>query len=1043
MPDPAPFEGQEPGVRPSGSDRLNHRIAALSDPPEVQGLSPASFIGGAATPPPIPDHELLRCIGRGSYGEVWLARNTVGTLRAVKIVFRQTHQSAQHFEREFRGLQKFEPVSRSHEGLVDILQIGRKDVAGYFYYVMELADAVTPRMRTELETSIGGQVTPAAQLPTQAAFNSYQPRTLRQELCAHGRLPLARCVEIGLKLAAALDHLHQSGLVHRDVKPSNIIFANGEPKLADVGLVAQIDDARSMVGTVGYIAPEGPGTPQGDVYSLGKLLYEVAFGKDRQDFPQLPLDLLSDPNHAGWLELNEVILKACENDPHRRYDSAAAMHAELALLRSGRSIKRLHLIESRLATVTKAALATVLLTVIATGLFLAARYQAKTTARHLYVADMNRALRAWEAGNLGLARELIETHRRRQPAMLGFEWRLIRQLCRESDAGRALQGHTQPVECIARSPDDRLLATGGRDHLVKLWETATGRLLRTLEDYQGIVHAVVFSHDGRWLAAAGRDDTVRVWAVGSGNERWVLRGHEDAIRGLAFVPDDQTLISAGEDRTVRVWDLATGQERSTRRITDDFKIEQLALSPDGELVATCGFSSKVRRWRRASGERLPDLALHSAHVVTLAFSPDGRLLASGGYDGSVQLWDVLNERGFGQLGRGAPIRGIAFAPGSDLIATATRDSEIHLWDLRTRQEIGTLRGHRSEVSAVAFMRDGQSLASASDDRTAKLWRLHLRDDGGSRLVHGGLVNSLSFAHDGHLLATADSAQDTLRIWDTRRGVEIASRVASAGAIWCVAFSPDGRTVATGGVGQDTQLRLWNLTGPGTPVTLGSHQSGIESVAFSPDGTTLAIGSRDETVELWDVRTRQPKVSPAGHYGMVRSVAFSPEGRLLAAACRDGNVRLWQVESWGEPAVLEGHDADVWCVAFSRDGRWLASGDAQRTILLWDVRARRVVGRLAGHAARVTSLGFSPDDKTLVSGSVDSTVKLWNLRLREEVATLNAHSGQVTSVAFSSDGDVLASASADGTVKLWRAAPSPADEAAVETTRPSRPDNRKR
>ena len=165
-------------------------------------------------------------------------------------------------------------------------------------------------------------------------------RTLRSELQERGRLPPAECVTLSLKLASALEHLHANGLVHRDIKPSNIIFVKSEPKLADIGLVTAIDDAQSLVGTAGYIPPEGPGTPQADIYSLGKVLYEIAFGKDRQEFPQLPPDLPNHADYAALLELNEIILKACESDPRLRYASATALREDLELLQCGHSIKR-------------------------------------------------------------------------------------------------------------------------------------------------------------------------------------------------------------------------------------------------------------------------------------------------------------------------------------------------------------------------------------------------------------------------------------------------------------------------------------------------------------------------------------------------------------------------------------------------------------------------------------------------------------------------------------------------------------------------------
>ena len=319
----------------------------------------------------IPDHELLCLIGRGAYGEVWMARNAINTLRAIKIVHRHSFAQAEHFEREFRGLLKFEPISRSHDGLVDILQIGRRDDADYFYYVMELADDAKSQAESgkgSEAANLQSQRTGSSGLSTQADATLYAPRTLRSELHNRSRLPPAECAALGHKLASALQHLHSSGLVHRDVKPSNIIFVKGEPKLADIGLVTAIDEAQSLVGTAGYIPPEGPGTPQADLYSLGKVLYEIAFGKDRQDFPQLPSDLQSHPDYAALLELNEVILRACESDPRNRYSSAQEMQADLALLQEGKSVKQARTLKHRLGIAKKLGLAAGVVALLALAL---------------------------------------------------------------------------------------------------------------------------------------------------------------------------------------------------------------------------------------------------------------------------------------------------------------------------------------------------------------------------------------------------------------------------------------------------------------------------------------------------------------------------------------------------------------------------------------------------------------------------------------------------------------------------------------------------
>ena len=261
-------------------------------------------------PPPIPDHELIGCVGRGSYGEVWLARNVMGTFRAVKIVSRQRFDHDRPFEREFAGIQKFEPVSRTHPGLVSVLHVGRNLEAGYFYYVMEVAD----------DRQAGPSITAA----------SYTPRTLRSEIAQKGWLPVEECLQIGLHLAAALGHLHAHGLVHRDIKPSNIIFVKGVPKFADIGLVTEAGEKVTYVGTEGYIPPEGPGSPAADLYSLGKVLYEISMGKDCERFPELPSQLREMQEAPQLIRLNAVILKACEHDVRKRFRSAEEMRAALA-----------------------------------------------------------------------------------------------------------------------------------------------------------------------------------------------------------------------------------------------------------------------------------------------------------------------------------------------------------------------------------------------------------------------------------------------------------------------------------------------------------------------------------------------------------------------------------------------------------------------------------------------------------------------------------------------------------------------------------------
>lgn len=256
--------------------------------------------------PRIPNHEVLRVIGRGAYGEIWMARNITGALRAVKVVHRSQFETERAFNREFEGMARFEPISRAHAGFVDILDVGRDEAGAFFYYAMELADDAGPG--TSLE--------------------EYIPRTLATVLRQRGRLPVAECVDIGARVAGALEELHGCGLAHRDIKPANIIFVKGEPKIADIGLVAATGQ-RSFVGTEGYVPPEGPGTASADIYSLGKVLYEMCMGKDRLDFPEVNTDLSDFPDREDLLRLNPVLLKACASEPSRRYETAGALRDAL------------------------------------------------------------------------------------------------------------------------------------------------------------------------------------------------------------------------------------------------------------------------------------------------------------------------------------------------------------------------------------------------------------------------------------------------------------------------------------------------------------------------------------------------------------------------------------------------------------------------------------------------------------------------------------------------------------------------------------------
>ncbi len=604
------------------------------------------------------------------------------------------------------------------------------------------------------------------------------------------------------------------------------------------------------------------------------------------------------------------------------------------------------------------------------------------------------------------------------------------------------------LNAIAYSPDGTKFLTGSSDGKARLWDLATGQVLRSFAGHTARVVSVAISPDGTKVLTGAEDATAKLWNTATGELIHTFSGNMYYRTCVAFSPDGTKVLTGSNDGTIRLWDTSTGAE--IRVVGRTGNVACVAFSPDGTKVlsgATYPWDYRVKLWDAATGTEIFTLGGFPFGVASVAFSPDGtKALAVGNSDtmGTATMWDTATGtevRSF--TGHTSYVLSAAFSPDGTKVLTGSEDSTATMWNADTGAEIHSFVGHTSDVNSLAFSPDGTKVLTGSRDNTAKLW-----DTANGMEIHTftgftGTVNSVSLSPDGAKVLTGGDMHDgstgkhagEVRMWNAATGAGIRNFAGFTGIVFSAAFSPDGTKVFAGGGVYDSgthrfssgEAELWDAATGAAIHSFSGFTEAVNSVAYSPDGTKVLTGGRaydsgthkySGEARLWDVATEAEIRSFTGLPDSVASVAFSPDGTKVFAGVSSGAVKLWDAASGAEVRSFTGFSGYVLSVAFSPDATKVLAGGSSGTVKLWDAVTGAFLSDFTGHADTVLSVAFSPDGTKVLTGSY-RIAKLWDVAKALELRSFIGHFYSVSSVAFHPDGTtVLTGGSYDGTAKLW-------------------------
>ncbi len=961
--------------------------------------------------------ELLDTIGHGGFGTVYKARDPDLDRTVALKVPRAGHlagpQELERFKREAKHVAQLR-----HPAIVSVHEVGTAD--GVPYLVSDFVEGAT-----------------------------------LADLLSARRPGFREAAELVAAVADALQYAHERGVVHRDVKPSNVMIgAGGAPHVMDFGLAKREAGEVTMtvegqvLGTPAYMAPEqarGEGhrvDGRADVYSLGVILYQLLTGElpfrgttrmllhqVLHDDPRPPRSL----NDRIPRDLETITLKAMAKEAPRRYPTAGALAEDLrrflkgeaivarpvgALERLGRWGRRNPSLAAALAAVGVLFLAA---TVLATLFAWNERRNAEAIAR-----EQEKTERALGQSNDNLGRALETEKQQRESLRLAAALALsqARAYHDQGDVARAMLWAARGLEIAPAGDAD--LQQALRTNLA-YWRFEVHPLLRLFSRPDAT--AVALSADGQSVWMGERDGTVRRWGAGTGKPQGDGFRAAASVLGLAVSPDGRTVaVLSGEytsvSRTARLYEADTGKPASPPfegMLLPAFP----AFSPDGRLACVPA----------ANGCQLWDVKNRGPTGISLkhgqsfffsppVFSPDGTKVLTLGSDNTARQWGVATGKPVGEpmKHKGPPVRA-AFSADGKTIVTLTMEG-AKLWEADTGRLLRELPQQGRSI-LVSFARGGDTFLTGCMDGTALLWNRQGQPVPGGLLKHQGWVLAADFTRDGHAIVTG--AGDLERgtgeawVWAEDWSGRVGTKLSHAGPVRTLGFTNQDRQVVTV---SDLGVRWWAAQKAEIPVTELPHPDWVTGLAFSADGRrALTLAVEDKGALLWDTARAWPVGFPfLAHGGKVVCLDITPGGEVAATGSEDGTARLWKVpsgEAIGEPLR---HEAAVIQMAFSPDGKVLATA-SRNQVKLWQTSTGQPVGAPLGHEYPVHVLRFSPDGRTLVVGHGLADRKVgaavcWNMSTGQPIGRPLAHRGAVTHLQFPRDGRWLLTGGSDGRVRFW-------------------------